>query len=105
MLVGLTFVAPFFAVMALAVGGLDRAAGGLATLVSGEDCFALCRGEYPFAAVFMQDDILAVPNLAHEFRIAEGWRSIFGMDWSYVDCFGLIGRPRNRIDMPGEDII
>src|SRR5699024_7369536 len=62
-------VGPFFAVVALAVGGLDGAARGLAAFVAGEDCPALGCGEEPFGAVFVEYDVVAVPDLADEIDI------------------------------------
>lgn len=62
-------VGPFFAVVALAVGGLDGAARGLAAFIAGEDGPTLGCGEESFGAVFVEYDVVAVPDLADQIDV------------------------------------
>src|SRR5699024_9240618 len=90
----------FFAVIALTLRSLNHAARGLATLIPGEYGFSLGGGEKSFRPVFIEYYVLTVPDLAHEFHIAQSGFCMVRVDGSDIDRFRLVWGPSFGIGMP-----
>src|SRR5699024_7347673 len=86
--------------MALTVRSLDHAARGLASFIPSKDGFSLGSCEKSFGSVFVEDYVLPVPDLAHEFHVALARFGMVRVDGSYIGCLRLVWGPSFRIGVP-----
>src|SRR5699024_11841554 len=86
--------------MALTVRSLDHAARGLASFIPSKYGFSLGSCEKSFGSVFVEDYVLPVPDLAHEFHVAQGRFCMVRVDGSDIDCLRLVWGASFRIGVP-----
>src|SRR5690625_5686192 len=91
--------------MALTVRSLDHAARGLASFIPSKYGFSLGSCEKSFGSVFVEDYVLPVPDLAHEFHVAQGRFCMVRVDGSDIDCLRLVRSEEHTSELQSRGLL